>query len=60
MGNTNCNNAVPCLGSEGQGDSPKGLGRSATGKRGVIAKNNRNSSNVSKRNIDSLLMESRE
>lgn len=67
MGNSNCNNAVPCLGSESLQDSPKGLTRAAPGKRGVVAnKNNRrgdsqsNSSAAVSRSIDTFMMESRE
>ena len=60
MGNTNCNNAVPCLGSESNGFSPKGLGRSTTGKRGVTSKNRQRPTNENLRSIDNLMTESRE
>lgn len=61
MGNTNCNNAVPCLGSnDNTGNSPKGPGRSTAGKRGVTAKSRRPVNDATMRSIDSLMTESRE
>lgn len=60
MGNSNCSNAVPCLGSEGGQNSPDTLG-GRSGKRGVIAKNRRAQQNeTNKRSIDNFLMESRD
>ena len=58
MGNSNCNNAVPCLGSETLQDSPNRSTR--PGKRGVTAKNWRKDADAAKRSIDNLMMESRE
>ena len=60
MGNSNCNNAVPCLGSETLGESPKGIMRKTPGKRGVTAKNRRSSPATNKRSIDNFLIQSRE
>lgn len=54
MGNTNCNNAVPCMG-EGQQDSPSG--RRIQRKQGVTTNSRVSHKGGKRRNIEGFLDE---